>query len=116
MKIYIFGIYRDYPPIALNRCRRLKGIRGRYRGWSRLVGLGEKGGWLCRLVSMGLYVAGLPQVSQTHSEWFQHKQEVADWATELLEPKSLVYEKKKEESSMTEEEERELAELMSDDE
>lgn len=40
----------------------------------------------------------------------------ADLASELLEPKPLVYEKKKEESSMTEEEERELAELMSDDE
>jgi hypothetical protein len=39
-----------------------------------------------------------------------------DVVAELLEPKPLVYEKKKEESSMTEEEERELAELMSDDE
>lgn len=35
---------------------------------------------------------------------------------ELLEPKPLVYERKKEETGMTEEEERELAELMSDDE
>jgi hypothetical protein len=37
--------------------------------------------------------------------------------TDLLEPKPLVYEKKKEEGSgMTAEEEAELAELMSDDE
>jgi hypothetical protein len=37
--------------------------------------------------------------------------------TDLLEPKALVYEKKKEEDSgMTAEEEAELAELMSDDE
>ena len=35
---------------------------------------------------------------------------------DLLEPKALVYEKKKEESGMTAEEEAELAELMSDDE
>jgi hypothetical protein len=40
---------------------------------------------------------------------------VAD-ATDLLEPRPLVYEKKKTESGMTAEEEAELAELMSDDE
>lgn len=34
---------------------------------------------------------------------------------DLLEPQALVYERKKEESGMTEEEERELAELMSDE-
>ena len=36
--------------------------------------------------------------------------------TDLLEPKPLVYERKKTESGMTAEEEAELAELMSDDE
>lgn len=35
---------------------------------------------------------------------------------DLLEPRALVYEKKKEESGMTAEEEAELAELMSNDE
>jgi hypothetical protein len=35
---------------------------------------------------------------------------------DLLQPKPLIYEKKKEESGMTAEEEAELAELMSDDE
>jgi len=40
---------------------------------------------------------------------------VTDMA-DLLEPKTLVYERKKTESGMTAEEEAELAELMSDDE
>lgn len=68
---------------------------------------------------MGRYVAGRRRVSRAPLKKLKIVNRVrftrADWA-ELLEPKPLVYERKKEESSMTEEEERELAELMSDDE
>jgi hypothetical protein len=59
---------------------------------------------------MGHCAGGLCRVS-TRSDDFRDAN-----GTDLLEPKALVYEKKKEESGMTAEEEAELAELMSDEE
>lgn len=59
---------------------------------------------------MGHCAGGLCRVS-TRSDDFRDAN-----GTDLLEPKALVYEKKKEESGMTAEEEAELAELMPDEE
>ena len=61
---------------------------------------------------MERYVAGRYKVGRRLiSSLVSHRSRV-----ELLEPKPLVYERKTEDTGMTEDEERELAELMSDDE
>ena len=63
----------------------------------------DKSGWDVKKVDFARYAFG------SFILWNANVQD-------LLEPKALVYEKKKEESGMTAEEEAELAELMSDDE
>jgi hypothetical protein len=101
-------------PVYLEMHQRLsllsKDIAGRSRQSKVWEVSREKDGSRYRQVWMGRCVDGPCRVS-TGSDDFRDAN-----GTDLLEPKALVYEKKKEESGMTAEEEAELAELMSDDE